>query len=182
MKQTQLSTFNNSWYQPGSKIKRACWFIINACIMQSRWMPLSSVRIFLLRLFGANIGKGVVIKPSINVKYPWKLSIGDYSWIGENVWIDNLGEVTIGANVCVSQGALLLCGNHHYKKTTFDLIVGKIVLEDGVWIGAKSVVCPGVIGHSHALLTVGSVATSNLNAYTIYQGNPAKAVKQRIFE
>jgi putative colanic acid biosynthesis acetyltransferase WcaF len=180
MNQTQLSTFNNSWYRPGNKIRRACWFFINAFLLQRSWMPLSGIRVFLLRLFGAKIGKGVIIKPKVNIKHPWMLEIGDYTWIGEGVWIDNLGQVKLGSNVCVSQGALLLCGNHHYKKSSFDLIVGNIILEDGVWIGAKSTVCPGVICHSHALLTVGSVATRNLDAYTVYQGNPAQPVKKRI--
>jgi putative colanic acid biosynthesis acetyltransferase WcaF len=142
--------------------------------------PISSVKIRLLRCFGAKIGKGVVIKPSVNIKYPWNLSIGDYTWIGENVWIDNLVQVTIGSNVCVSQGAMLLCGNHNYKKSTFDLMVGKIVLENGCWVGAQSVVCPGVTLHSHAVLGVASVANKNLDAYTIYQGNPAHMVRKRI--
>ena len=83
-------------------------------------------RRFLLRLFGAKIGKKVIIRPSVKVTYPWKLSIGDYSWIGEDVWIDNLEQVIIGSNVCISQGAMLLCGNHNYKKVTFDLIIGEI--------------------------------------------------------
>jgi putative colanic acid biosynthesis acetyltransferase WcaF len=100
-------------------------------------------------------------------------------WIGENVWIDNLGKVTIGNNVCISQGALLLCGNHNYKKSTFDLIVGEIHLEEGVWVGAKSVVCPGVTLKSHAILTVGSVATTSLESYTINQGNPAVKIRER---
>lgn len=142
--------------------------------------PISSVKVRLLRCFGAKIGKGVVIKPSVNIKYPWNLSIGDYTWIGENVWIDNLVQVTIGSNVCVSQGAMLLCGNHNYKKSTFDLMVGKIVLEDGCWVGAQSVVCPGITLHSHAVLGVASVANKNLDAYTIYQGNPAHMVRKRI--
>ena len=142
--------------------------------------PISSVKVRLLRCFGAKIGKGVVIKPSVNIKYPWNLSIGDYTWIGENVWIDNLVQVTIGSDVCVSQGAMLLCGNHNYKKSTFDLMVGKIVLEDGCWVGAQSVVCPGVTLHSHAVLGVASVANKNLDAYTIYQGNPAHMVRKRI--
>ena len=141
--------------------------------------PVSVIKVSLLRLFGAKIGKGVVIKPSVNIKYPWNLSIDDYTWIGENVWIDNLVQVTIGSNVCVSQGAMLLCGNHNYKKSTFDLMVGKIVLEDGCWVGAQSVVCPGVTLHSHAVLGVASVANKNLDAYTIYQGNPAQMVRKR---
>jgi putative colanic acid biosynthesis acetyltransferase WcaF len=130
-------------------------------------------------LFGAKVGKGVNIKPSVNVKYPWRLSIGNYTWIGENVWIDNLDNVSIGNNCCISQGAMLLCGNHNYKKMTFDLIVGEIILEDGVWIGAQSIVCPNVTCKTHSVLTVNSVATTDLEPYTIYRGNPAKEIRKR---
>jgi putative colanic acid biosynthesis acetyltransferase WcaF len=142
--------------------------------------PLSGFKGLVLRLFGARIGRGVVIKPHVRIKYPWKLSIGDFSWIGEDVWIDNLEEVSIGANCCISQGALLLCGNHNYTKSTFDLMIAPITLEDGAWIGAKSTVCPGVMVQSHAVLTVGSVATKTLESYGIYSGNPAVKVKDRV--
>jgi putative colanic acid biosynthesis acetyltransferase WcaF len=140
---------------------------------------LYGIKRFFLKSFGAKIGKGVIIKPHVNIKYPWLLIIGDHTWIGENVWIDNLTEVTIGNNVCISQGAMLLTGNHNYKKSSFDLMTGNIVLEDGVWIGAQSVVCPGVSCHSHSILAVGSVATKGLEAYKIYQGNPAIEVRSR---
>ena len=108
--------------------------------------------------------------------------MGDHIWIGEHVWIDNLGKVTIGNHVCLSQGAFLLTGNHDFTKKTFDLIVKPITLEEGVWIGANAVVCPGVVCSSHSLLTVGSIATSNLNGYGIYSGNPAVKIKDRFFE
>lgn len=137
---------------------------------------------WLLRNFGAKIGKGVFIKPAVNIKYPWNLTIGDDTWIGEGVWIDNLGKVSIGSNVCISQDAMLMCGNHNYKKSTFDLMVGDITIEDGVWIGAKCLVCPGVTLHSHAVLSVGSVASADLDAYTIYRGNPAIKQKDRFME
>ncbi len=135
-----------------------------------------------MRLFGADVGKCVVIKPRVNIKYPWNLAIGENSWIGEGVWIDNLGKVKMGSNCCISQGALLLCGNHNYRKPAFDLMVGDITLENGVWIGAKAMVCPGVICHSHAVLTAGSIATTALEAYKIHSGNPAVAVKERNIE
>jgi putative colanic acid biosynthesis acetyltransferase WcaF len=123
----------------------------------------------------------VVIKPNVNIKYPWKLRIGNYCWIGEQVWIDNLDQVTLEDNVCISQGALLLCGNHNYKTKAFDLMIAPIYLCEGSWVGAKSSVAPGVTFSSHAVLSMGSVATTHLEAYSIYSGNPAVKVKSREF-
>ena len=88
----------------------------------------------------------------------------------------------IGNNVCISQDAILMCGNHNYKKVSFDLMVGDITLEDGVWVGAKCLVCPGVTLHSHAVLSVASVASTDLERYGIYRGNPAIKIKTRIIE
>lgn len=179
---TDLSKYDNSWYQPGGTLKRTLWLVINAVFFNNGLALLNSLKILLLKGFGAKVGVGVVIKPSVSIKYPWFLSIGNHVWIGENVWIDNLTDVTIGNNVCLSQGVLLLTGNHNYTQPTFDLMVGKIVLEDGVWLGAQSVVCPGVTCKSHAVLSVGSVASKNLEAFSIYQGNPALKVRERRFE
>ncbi len=170
---TDLSKFVNSWYYPGSAIKRFIWYLMNVVLFKSSLPWSNGLKVFSLRLFGAKVGKNVLIKPNANIKYPWFLEIGDNVWIGEEVWIDNLGKVKIGNNVCISQGAMLLYGNHNYKKESFDLIVGDITLEDGVWVGAKSVVCPGVTMKSHSILTVGSVLTKDTDEYGIYQGNPA---------
>ncbi len=177
--ETDLSTYNNNWYQPGSRLKRLLWYFINEIFLKNRFNPSSSLKLFWLKCFGAKIGSGVVIKPSVNIKYPWKLKIGNHCWIGEEVWIDNLEEVTIGDNVCLSQGAFLICGNHNYKSPAFDLIVKPIHVESGSWIGAKSVVGPGVTVGSHAVLSFGSVASNNLEAYSIYRGNPATKIKTR---
>ncbi len=180
---TELSKFDNSWYRPGaSKIRQVLWYIISALFFKSSFFPFSKLKVILLKIFGAKIGKKVNIKPSVNIKYPWKLTIGDYSWIGENVWIDNLGIVKIGSNVCISQGALLLCGNHNYRKSSFELYTGDIIIEDGVWIGAKCTVCPGVTCKSHSVITVGSVVTDNTEPFGIYRGNPAILIKQRVIE
>jgi len=183
MNPTNLSTFNNSWYKPGkNSLVRFLWYITNVLVMMNPLNPLSSCRVRVLRLYGGKIGRNVVIKPGVNIKYPWKLEVGDNSWIGENAWIDNLGMVKIGNNVCISQGAMLLCGNHNYKSSSFDLIVGDISLEDGAWIGAQAVVCPGVRVGSHAVLSVGSMATKSLEAWKIYSGNPAIAIRDRKIE
>jgi putative colanic acid biosynthesis acetyltransferase WcaF len=177
---TDLSLYNNSWYKPGASFfKKTVWFYINAVVFKTSLLPSNGIKAFLLRLFGGKIGKMVELKPYINIKYPWFLEIGDHTWIGEDVWIDNLTFVKIGSNVCISQGAMLLTGNHNYSKTAFDLMVKPITIEDGAWVGAKAVVCPGVIVQSHAVLAVGSIATKNLEPYGIYQGNPAVKIKDR---
>lgn len=177
---TDLGKFDNTWYRPGRSVPvRALWYLTNAVFFINPLFPFSGIKVRLLRLFGGQIGRYVVIKPGVNIKYPWRLRVGDHCWIGENAWIDNLADVRIGDHVCVSQGAYLLTGNHDYKKESFDLITGNITLEDGVWIGARAIVCPGVVCHSHAVLTAGSVATKNLKAYAIYQGNPAIKIRER---
>ena len=177
---SNLAAYNNDWYNPGRNVVvRLIWHCVSSVFVNSAF-PFSGFKIFVLRSFGASIGKGVVVKPNVNVKYPWRLKVGDYTWIGENVWIDNLTEVTIGSNCCLSQGSFILTGNHDYSKTTFDLMVKSVTMEDGAWLGAKAVLCPGVTMHSHSVLAVGSVANSSLEAYTIYQGVPAVKVRERV--
>lgn len=179
-KTVQLNKYNNSWYKPGNKLKIVLWYFTNQLILNT-FIPFPSFfKRIVLKLFGAKIGANVVIKPNVNIKYPWFLEIGENTWIGEHVWIDNLCKVTIGKNACLSQGSMLLTGNHDFTKETFDLITKEIILEDGVWIGAKAVVCPGVLCQKNALLTVNSVASTTLNANTIYRGNPAIPIKERI--
>ncbi len=177
-----LKSYNNTTYNPGPALKRMVWYYFNDLIFKSYIFPINGLKVSLLRLFGAKIGKGVVIKPNVNIKYPWFLSIGDYSWIGEEVWIDCLGKVAIASNVTISQGAFLLTGSHNYKKSTFDVMISSITIEEGAWIGAKSIVCPGVTCKYHSILMVGSVATKDLEENGIYSGNPAKIVLERKME
>lgn len=181
MQQTDLAAYNNSPYHPGANgFKRTLWFFINAIFFKTSILPFYGIKNSLLRLFGAKIGKMVEIKPCVNIKYPWFLTVGNEVWVGEDVWIDCLAPVIIGNNVCLSQGAILLTGSHNYKKSSFDLITGSIILEDGVWIGACAIVNQGIVAGSHSVLSSGSVATKNLEPYYIYQGNPAVKVRDRV--
>jgi putative colanic acid biosynthesis acetyltransferase WcaF len=177
---SDLAAYNNNWFKPGGNaLSRFFWYWINVCFFKSAF-PFSGFKTSVLRLFGAEVGAGVVIKPHVNIKYPWNLSVGNHTWIGESVWIDNLVSVTIGNNCCLSQGSYILTGNHDYSKSAFDLMVKPVVMEDGAWLGAKAVLCPGVTMHSHSVLAVGSVAASDLEAYSIYQGIPAVKVRVRV--
>lgn len=180
MNKTQLhKNFDTGDFKIGaSGLKQFLWYFVDVFFFKTKLIPFSSILVFLLRLFGAKIGNEVRIKPGIYIKYPWKLIVGDYSWLAD-CYIENLDLVTIGVNCCISQQAMLITGNHNYSKTGFDLITAPIILQDGAWVGASAKVCPGVTLHSHAVLTLGSVATKNLDAYGIYQGNPAIKIKER---
>ena len=181
--QTDLSKFDTGSYHAGaSKLKVLVWYFVNYYFFNSAFPWPYGIKSKLLRLFGAKVGVGLVIKTKVRIKNPWRLAIGDHCWIGESVWIDNLEDVMIGDHVCISQGALLLTGNHDYKKSDFPYRLGKIKIESGAWIGAQTTVCPGVVCRTHAILTVGSVAAKELEAWTIYTGNPAEPVRKRIIK
>ena len=145
----------------------------------SSLQPSSSLRILFLRLFGAKVGQGVVIKPFVRIKYPWKLQIGDHSWIGESVCIDNLDNVIIGNNCCLSQLVYICTGNHDWKSSRFDLKHEPVIIDNSAWLCARSTVAPGIRVGEGAVLAIGSVATHDLDAWTIYAGNPAQPVKRR---
>lgn len=175
-----LSAFDGSEFDKGASFfKIAIWFIVNAIIIRPEANPFIAIKRFLLRLFGAQIGKGVILKNGISIKSPWNLSIGDNCWIGENVWIDNIDKVTIENNVCISQGALLITGNHDYTKYNMPYRNAPIVIKSGAWIGAKAIVTAGVTVAENTVITTGSVITKNSVKNMIYQGNPAIAIKKR---
>ncbi|HXB93482.1 MAG TPA: WcaF family extracellular polysaccharide biosynthesis acetyltransferase [Puia sp.] len=178
-KKVDLSVYRTTIVIGASRFRQVCWYFVNILFFKNPFVVFSSLKIGLLRMFGARLGKGIVIKPAVNIKFPWKLHMGDHCWIGEDVWIDNLSDVFIGSHVALSQGAMLLSGSHSYRKTTFDFIAAPITLEDGVWICAKAIVPGGTTCRSHSILTAGSVSGKELEPYTIYKGNPAVAVKTR---
>lgn len=176
----KLAAFDGSDFDKGAGfIKATLWYFVNALIVRASWNPFMGIKIAMLRLFGAKIGKGLVIKNEVRIKSPWNLVVGDDCWLGEGCWIDNLDKVVIGSNVCISQGALLLTGNHDYTISSMPYRNAPISIEDGVWIGAKTTVCPGIAVHRNAILTVGSVATKDMKENGIYQGNPAVKIRER---
>ena len=179
MVETDLSRFKVGEYKAGPKLKVLIWYFVNYYIFNSALPFPYSLKRGLLKLFGAQVGKGLVIKGKVRIKNPWRLTIGSNCWIGESVWIDNLESVIIGDNVCLSQGAMLLTGNHDYTISDFPYRLGEIRIENGVWIGAKSIVCAGAVCKSHSILTVNSITAKNLEAYSIYSGNPATFVRSR---
>lgn len=175
----RLDSFDNSYFRRGrSRFVEVLWVLFGLPIFSCR-IPGSSWRSGLLRLFGGTVGVDVVWKPRVIVKFPWRLSIGSFSWVGEAVWIDNLDFVAIGEHVCISQGAYLCTGSHDWSKTTFDLITKPIRVESGVWVCARSIICPGAVLMSGSVLSVGSVARGTLEKDFIYRGNFAEPIGVR---
>jgi putative colanic acid biosynthesis acetyltransferase WcaF len=154
------------------------WFAIEATIINSRFMRISSIRVGLMRLFGARIGNGCRILHPIRLKYPWNLEIGDNCWIGEGVWLYNQGKICIGSNVCISQESLLTTGSHDLKKT-MDLRIAPIVIEDGAWVSSRCIVQMGVTIGRSAVVTPMSVVHKSLAPEGIYGGNPCRLIKKR---
>lgn len=178
-----LASYDKRGYHPGAGlVKRALWFLVHGLAFGSSLLPGSGWRRALLRLFGARVGTGLVVKPRVTVKYPWLLEAGDHVWLGEGAWIDNLAPVWLGSHVCISQGAYLLTGNHDYKDPAFGLLVDGIRVEEGAWVGARAVVCPGVSMGRGAVLSAGSVLSHDAEAHGVYRGNPAQWVRHRGLE
>lgn len=167
-------------YSPGAPLlKRLLWYFFGAVLVRSYLIPFSGLKVWILRLFGADIGQGVRIKPGVRVKFPWRLTVGDYVWIGEDAWLDNLAPITIGNHVCISQGVYLCTGNHDWTAPEFSLRTQSIQLESDCWLAAGARVAPGVTVSQGAILALGAVALKSLEPMTIYQGNPAIAIKKR---
>ena len=178
-----LTTFDLGNYRCGRPIwVRAIWYFLGQPIFAVRFQPLSGPRRWLLRGFGARIGVGVLLRPGVRVKNPWLLTIGDHSMVGEDVWIDNLLQVTIGSHVCISQGAYLCTGNHDWSSPSFRYRLGPIAIEDGAWVGAKAIVGPNVTMGRCSVLSLGSVAFQSVGPYEIHTGNPATFRKSREFK
>lgn len=178
---TDLSTYTVGSFDRGaSRLKESLWLIVSLLLFRLCPLSLSAVKCGVLRMFGAKIGRGVVIKPQVKITFPWKLEVGNCVWLGEECWLLNLEKITIKSHVCISQRAFLCTGNHNYKLRTFDLITKPITLGEGVWIGTCAWVGPGVSVGDHAVLTAGSFANSNLESGGVYRGNPAVFVRNRV--
>lgn len=149
--------------------------MVTSAVLVRSAIPGSRHRVLALRAFGARIEDGVVIKPHVRVKFPWRLSIGAHSWIGEEVWIDNVADVSIGAHCCVSQGAYLCTGSHDWRSETFDLITESIEICDGAWICARVSIAPGVTIGAGAVVGLGSIITRDVEPFALHVASSAAA-------
>lgn len=179
-KMMDLSTFKNPEFdREAGRMKEFAWLAMRSLCFERSVMPWYRLRRGILRSFGAQVGSGVVVKPQVKITFPWKLSIGDHSWLGEEAWILNLAPVSIGSHVCISQRAFLCTGSHDWTDPAFALVAKPITIGDHVWICSSVFVAPGVTIGDRSVVTAGSVVTQDLPAGMICSGNPCKPERER---
>ena len=173
-----LSQFDNGDFQRGaSRLKELVWWFARSLFFAG-WFPLpSGLKVRILRLFGAKVGKGVVIRSRVDISFPWRLSLGDHVWVGDEVKILSLAEVEVGSHVCLSQRAFLCTGSHDFGSTAFDLRTGPIRIGPGCWIGAQAFVGPGVVFGPESRCLAGAVVVRSVPRGCSVGGVPAKILR-----
>lgn len=174
-----LSRYDNSDFSRGApKWKEALWVLARGVFFQTFLPWPAQWRAVLLRAFGARVGRGVVVRANVNISFPWRLSIGDHVWIGEDVGLLSLADITIESNVCISQRAYLCTGSHDYRCEDFKLVTRPIIVRAGSWVAAGAFVAPGVEIGEGAVVAAGSVVTKDVPPHTLVRGNPAEVVRK----
>lgn len=175
-----LRTYDQSGFDRG----RPGWFILLWWFCQAIVFPLSphnasGIRGALLRLFGAQIGRGVLIRPTARFTYPWKVTIGDYSWVGDDVVFYSLDRITVGQHCVISQKTYLCTGSHDFCDRQFGLQTGEITIGHGAWVATDCFVAPGVTIGSNAVVGARSTVLSDLPAQQVCWGSPCRPRYER---
>jgi len=170
----RLDRYDNSDFSRGaSKLRELLWWVVRSLLF-APWFPVpSTLKVTALRLFGAKVGRGVVIRSRVNITFPWRLSIADHVWIGEEVQILSLASVSIASHVCISQRAFLCTGSHKFRSENFDLLTKPISVGEGSWIAANVFVGPGVTLAPGTMCAAGAMVFKNSKPGDVLIGNPA---------
>lgn len=180
MQIVDLSRYDQSGYdrgRPGWFIQ--LWWLVQATIFQWSPLPCYGFRNGLLRLFGAKIGRGVKVRSDAHFYFPWKITLGDNTWVGNGAVLYSLAPITVGTHCVISQEAYLNTGSHELTDPHFRLIIKPIVLEDGVWVGTRAFVTLGVTIRRNAVIGAMSMVTREMPANMVCVGNPCRPLRQR---
>jgi len=172
-----LGKYDYSDFDRGAaRWKRGLWVVVRCVFFQNPCPWGSAFRSALLRSFGAKIGKGVVIGSNVNSSFAWRLVVGDHAWIGDDVGILSLAQVTIESSVCVARRSFLCTGSHDIRREDFKLKVAPILIRTGSWIAIGSLILPGVTIGEGAVVSAGSVVLKDVPPNCLVRGNPATVV------
>jgi putative colanic acid biosynthesis acetyltransferase WcaF len=177
----------SQYHQTGFAIGRSKWYVMLWWLVQAVVFPLTlhashGPRCALLRLFGAKIGKQVIIRPTARFTYPWKVEIGDYSWVGDDVVFYSLAPIRVGEHCVVSQRTYLCTGSHDISDPKFGLVTAPIVIENGAWVAIDCLVGPGVTIGANSVIAARSSVFRDMPPHQVCMGTPCRAVKPRIMK
>lgn len=158
------------------------WWLVQASLFRCSPQFAYCYRRLILRAFGAKVGRGVIIRPTVRITFPWKLSIGDFSWVGDDVVLYSLAKINIGMNSVISQKSYICTGGHDYNEKSFSIFGEEINIGNGVWIATDVFIAPGVTVSDGVVIGARSSVFSNLPPLTVCVGSPAKPVKLRVFK
>ncbi|KQC32389.1 acyl transferase [Nonlabens sp. YIK11] len=155
------------------------WWLVQSTLFACSPQFMYGWRRFLLRAFGAKIGRNVIVRPTARFQFPWKISIGHNSWIGDEVNLYSLGKIEIGDDVVISQRSYICTGTHDPFKHTFDISSHKIIIEDQCWLATDVFVAPGVTIGRGTVIGARSSVFKNLPSGKVCMGSPAVVIKDR---
>ncbi|MCM3748263.1 WcaF family extracellular polysaccharide biosynthesis acetyltransferase [Paenibacillus pasadenensis] len=179
----RLDQYDQSWYSRGkSGLFVLLWWLVQGSLFRYSLHPMYAWRRFLLRLFGAQIGKGVQVRATARFTYPWKVSIGDYSWIGDDAEFYSLDRIEVGSHCVISQRSYLCTGSHDIADPAFGLITKPVVIRDGAWVASDVFVYPGVTVGVMGVVAARSTVTRPVPDGEVHAGTPAVYVKQRFVQ
>lgn len=162
------------------KIRRLKWIL--AWMLLARWMPYfigNKLRLWLLRHFGMKDNRCITVRPTCKIWAPWNLKLGSYVSIDDCVNLYSVDKITIGTKVAISREAFICTASHDITKPNIPLVTAPITICDGVWIGARAIVLPGVTIGEGAIVAAGAVVTKDVEPWSVVGGNPAKVIKKR---
>ncbi|UWR30451.1 WcaF family extracellular polysaccharide biosynthesis acetyltransferase [Sulfitobacter sp. W002] len=162
-----------------SQLTCQLWWIVQATLFRLSPQPAYRWRAMLLRAFGAVVGSNTRIRPTARFTYPWKIKIGDNSWIGDRAELYCLVPIIIGDDVCISQDSYLCTGSHDMTKRSFDYDCAEILVQDQVWIATGCFVSPGVTLKKGAVVGARSLVLSDVEEGAVYAGQPARRIRDR---
>lgn len=172
-----LAGFTGAGYDKGRGPAWQIAWLLASGVLVTRWWCPSRLRVAVLRAFGAEIGAGVLVRHRVRVHWPWKLTVGDSCWIGEDAWLLNLEPIVLGHDVCVSQGAFLCTGSHDRRSPTFEFDNAPITVDDGAWIAARATVLRGVTVGRDAVVGAAALVTKDVPPGAVVLAPPADTIE-----
>lgn len=174
-------TYTGASFSIGNRIGRVVWDLVYILLFRFSPKPLHAWRAFILKLFGAKLGKSVHIYPAVKIWAPWNLEVGDEAGVANGAILYSQGKITLGKRAIVSQGAHICAGTHDYTKPGHPLLTAPIVIGDKAWIAAEVFIHPGITIGEGAVVGARSVVTKDMPAWTVCAGHPCKPLKERVF-